>query len=243
MEAMTKEYLAHGQSMVDWSGDLTLADPHYHAVLKEITVLLHARYPDLHRIMELPPDVRRQLNQTWQDIQDAVGTYEAALWLANLPAEPRLDWRSGLRDLKKQPDLLEGYLEHDVYRIVLACGLGLDNDTLDENMEDDLEIPLEGLGEAIDAILANEILIERGGPERDWALDQFIASIADVYKRLTERQIGFSRFALDKIKNGRLGGPAIRFLRACVNLVRKDVTDEALAYRIVNLRQKHHQDQ
>ena len=74
---MTKDYLAHGESMVDWSGVLALTDPHHHAVLKEIIELLHARYPDLHRMIELPPDVRQQLNQIWQDIQDAVGTYEA----------------------------------------------------------------------------------------------------------------------------------------------------------------------
>ncbi len=165
-----------------------------------------------------------------------VAKYEAALWLTNLPREPRLDWRSGLRDLKNQPDLLEGYLEHDVYRIVVASGLGLENDTLDEDMEDDLEIPLENLGEAIDSILANPFLKESGRPEADWALDQFIASITEVFERLTGRQVGFSRFALDQIKEGRPGGPAFRFLRPCVNLVQNDSTDEGLAYRIIKLR-------
>ncbi len=134
---MTRDYLAHGESMVDWSGVLALTDPHHRAVLKEITELLHARYPDLHRMIELPPDVRQQLNQIWQDIQDEVVNYEASLCLANLTAEPRFDWRPGLRELKKRPDLLEGYLEHKFYRTVLASGLGLDGDTLDEDMEDD----------------------------------------------------------------------------------------------------------
>ena len=217
--------------MVDWSGVLALTDPHHHAVLKEITELLHARYPDLRRMIELPPDVRQQLNQIWQDIQDAVGTYEASLWLANLPAEPRLDWRPGLRALKKQPDLLEGYLEHELYRIVLASGLGLDGDTLDEDMEDDLEIPLESLGEAIDSILANPFLKEHGRPEADWAFDRFIAAIVEAYEHLTGRQARLSRFPFDQ-KKGRPGGPAFRFLRPCVNLVRNDVTDEGLAYRI-----------
>ena len=228
---MPRDYLAYGESMVDWSGVLALMDPRHHAVLEEITELLQARYPDLHREIELPPEVRRQLNQAWQDIQDAVGTYEASLWLANLPAEPRYNWRPGLKLLKQQPDLLEGYLEHGLYRIVLASGLGLDNATLDEDMEDEFEIALENLGEAIDSILANPFLKERGGPEADWALDQFIASIAEVFERLTGRRAGLSRFALDQ-KAGRPGGPAFRFLRPCVNLVRNDVTDESLAYRI-----------
>ncbi len=228
---MTGEYLAHGQSMVDWSGDLALTDPYHHAVLKDITVLLQARNPDLQHLDVLPDRDRELFEAAWRDIEDAVGNYEAALWLANLPAEPRFDWRSGLRALKKQPDLLEGYLEHKFYRIVLASGLGLDGDTLDEDMEDDLEIPLESLGKAIDSILANPFLKEQGRPEADWAFDQFIAAIVEAYEHLTGRRAGLSRFALDQ-KEGRPGGPAFRFLRPCVNLVRNDVTDEGLAYRI-----------
>ncbi len=50
MAAMTREYLAHQHSMVDWSGDLALTDPHHQAVLKEITVLLQARTPGLQHI-------------------------------------------------------------------------------------------------------------------------------------------------------------------------------------------------
>ena len=95
----------------------------------------------------------------------------------------------------------------------------------------------EGLGEAIDSILSNPFLKEHGRPEADWAFDQFIAAIAGVYERLSGRRAGLSRFALHQVKNGQPGGPTFRFLQACVNSIRDDVTDEGIAYRIAKLRE------
>ena len=229
---MTRDHLADGEAMIDWTGGPVLTDPRHQIVLKAIAESLKIGNPDLQIMNDGPDRDQTVFEAPWRDIQDAVGNYEAALWLANLPCEDRIDWRRGLGLLKRQPDLLEAYLEHESYRIVLASGLGLDGDTLDEDMEDEIEIPRENLAEAIDSILANKILKAKGGRETDWPFVQFIASILEVYESISGRRAGLSRFELSKIKKGHPGGPAFRFLLACVALVRNDVTDEGLADRI-----------
>ena len=117
---MTRDHLADGEAMIDWTGGPVLTDPRHQIVLKAITECLQIGNPDLQIMNDGPDRDQTVFEAPWRDIQDAVGNYKAALWLAKLPAEPRLDWRQGLRALKKQPDLLEGYLEHKLYRIVLA---------------------------------------------------------------------------------------------------------------------------
>ena len=218
--------------MVDWSGLRVFTNPKHQAVLREINVLLDRRFPELRKAKALPDDARRLLNRAWREVNEAVGAYEASLALKQAPIEPKLDWRPELRRLKKQPQLLETYLRDEDYRDLLANGYQYVADDPVEDWERALQESPELLSKAIDALLENEILKEHGGPEEDAALDGFLEAAANVYESLADKPVGLSRFALDEDKRGRPGGPAFRFLRACIDLVRPEVTDEGLAYRL-----------
>ncbi len=98
---MTRDHLADGEAMIDWTGGPVLTDPRHQIVLKAITECLQIGNPDLQIMNDGPDRDQTVFEAPWRDIQDAVGNYKAALWLAKLPAEPRLDWRQGLRALKK----------------------------------------------------------------------------------------------------------------------------------------------
>ncbi len=158
--------------------------------------------------------------------------YEASMAFKQAPVEPKLDWRPELRRLKKQPQLLETYLRDEDYRDLLANGCQFVADDPVEVWERALLDSPELLSKAIDALLENEILKEQGGPDDDAALDNFLEAAAKVYENLADKPVGLSRFALHKDRAGQPGGPAFRFLRACIDLVRPKVTDEGLAYRL-----------
>ncbi len=152
------------------------------------------------------------------------------------PVEPKLDWRPELRRLEKQPQLLEIYLRDNGYRDLLENGFQFVSNDPIEDWEHALQNSPELLSKIIEALLENKILKDHGGREEDAPLDDFLDAIAIVYQRLTEKPIGLSRYELDENTRGRPGGPAFRFLRVCIDLVRPGVTDEGLAYRLKKLK-------
>lgn len=226
---------AENQSSADWSDLRGLMGPKHQAVLYQINILLHRRFPELRDANALPEDARLLLNRAWREIEEANGMYKASMVLKQAPVEPKLDWRPELRRLKNQPQLLETYLGDDQYRELLVNGYQYVTDDPVEDWDRALQESPELLSQTIDALLENEILRERGGPEDDAALDDFLEAVAKVYLYLAHKPVGLSRFALDKDKAGRPGGPAFQFLRVCIDLVRPEVTDEGLAYRLKKL--------
>lgn len=83
-----------------------------------------------------------------------------------------------------------------------------------------------------------EAFIPRDGPgghTGDAALDELFGSLAGIWLDIFERPVQTSVGKPDSSREGKAGGPFVRFIRACISPLGRKLTDEAIRDRVRRL--------
>lgn len=193
----------------------------------------------------------------FDQIRDAAITLELALEEKRILIAPRHDFRPALRNLKNHPGRLQrifgvnpGDTPRRVYdrqrrredkdlRKLLIFGKTLIDRDLDGDLYTRLQSSPQLRTEVIDALLAHPLLSDRAGRNSDQAIDEYLTALKSVYRSASGREAGRSISShvskpenQDVSKSGKPGGPAVRFMRTCLQPFDPGITDGAIAERI-----------
>lgn len=174
-----------------------------------------------------------EVDDFFEEVRNAAADFTTTRQFETAPVRPELDVRRILRRLRTHPGGLTRVLAAGELNDLLALGvervLGVPRPPCGWKRRLQREPGL--LRAVVDNLLALPLLQKDDGRARDDALIDYVAALSRIYSAASGRRPRRS-VSSDPRNPGKPGGPAIRFMRACIAPFAPGISDEAIAARI-----------
>lgn len=186
-----------------------------------------------------PTDTDSVVVSYFGEVCEAATSFVTSLDIRAWPVGPRLDWRPRLRRLKEHPSGIRRLLQDEDYEQLLKFGCVLAG-VPKYGWREQLASSPSLIGKVVEALMQDKLVTESGGRETDRDLLTYLGVIADVYQAASGRALGRSvSFSANyPEKSSLVRGPAVRFMKDCVEPFLPSITDDAIAERIRELKAK-----